>query len=77
MCESDGGVTLVNLRKRVGLRQQDLANAVGVRQATISDWERGATIPHLTPLETLSLTRALQCTLEELVEAFNQKKGTA
>jgi putative transcriptional regulator len=67
----------VNLRKRVGLRQQDLAFALNKRQATISDWERGATIPHLTPSETLALIQVLNCTLEELAEAFDPiKKGT-
>lgn len=33
------------LRKTYNLTQHDLAKLVGVRQATVSDWERGAVKP--------------------------------
>ncbi|MDG2989323.1 helix-turn-helix domain-containing protein [Candidatus Synechococcus calcipolaris G9] len=62
------------LRQNVGLSQVQLAELLGVRQATISDWERGKTEPTLTPSEMQKLCHLLNCSLAELVEALENIK---
>jgi DNA-binding XRE family transcriptional regulator len=42
-----GSVLLSAWRKRSGRSQWDIARAIGVRQATLSDWERGSKHPHI------------------------------
>lgn len=51
------GRTLASLRKKKGLTQAELANALGVSQSTITDWERGKTRPR--PKLMLQLDTAL------------------
>lgn len=41
-------LTLKELRKRLGLSQRTFAKALKVRQATISEWERGIYRPALS-----------------------------
>lgn len=45
---------LVSLRKRAGLSQEDLANAIDVSRQTISKYETGAAEPSLARLTKLS-----------------------
>ena len=60
---NDYGRTLRQLRKERGMRQDDLAAAVGVTQATVSDWETGRAAPkpaHHDALEdVLGISRQL------------------
>ena len=63
---------LAELRKKVGLTQAKLAEALDVRQGTISDWEGGLAIPHLTPSKLKQMMETLECTLDELIEACEQ-----
>ena len=37
---------LREIRQQLRLTQQDLAHMVGVRVATVSDWESGRVVPH-------------------------------
>lgn len=67
--KEDSESPLEGLRKRVGLTQTKLAAVLDVRQGTISDWERGLAIPHLTPSKLKRMMEALECTLDELIEA--------
>lgn len=67
-------LTLKMLRQRSGLTQVQLAELLGVRQATVSDWERGKAEPNLSPAQTLKLCQLLNCTLDELVEAIENIK---
>jgi transcriptional regulator with XRE-family HTH domain len=60
------------LRKRAGLTQKEVAAAIGRREQTISDWERGVKRPLLSPAETLILMRLYQASLDELVKAFDR-----
>lgn len=46
------------------MTQSDLAEAVGVRTATISDYERGKSIPAGDTLQRLA--RALGCSADEI-----------
>jgi HTH-type transcriptional regulator/antitoxin HipB len=48
-------------RRRAGLSQAELAAALGVRQSSVSQWERGSTRPSTDHL--LALTSVLHCTL--------------
>ena len=52
------------LRKSAGLTQVQLAEKVGVTQATVSDWERGDYFPGAQKLPALA--DALGCTVNDL-----------
>ncbi|MEG4058561.1 MULTISPECIES: helix-turn-helix transcriptional regulator [unclassified Microcoleus] len=62
--------TPVNLRKRTGLTQRQIARALDVRESTVSEWERGLSVPHLPLSKVKQMMEVYQCTLDELVEAF-------
>lgn len=62
-------VGIVNLRKRLGLTQRDVAKATNVTEQTISNWEVGLYQIHLSPEQYLKLCNILQCSLEELIAA--------
>jgi DNA-binding XRE family transcriptional regulator len=73
MPEFDSRLTLVKLRQEAGLTQQDLANAIGVTQKTISIWEKGTVEPKLSLRQTKILMEVLNCTFEELLEATQNR----
>ena len=52
-------------RERIGLSQIELAQAVGVSQGAISQWEKGLTHPSFKVLRTLA--RVLNTTIDEIV----------
>ena len=52
------------LRKSAGLTQAQLAEKVGVSQATVSEWERGDYLPGAQKLPALA--DALGCTISDL-----------
>lgn len=54
-------------RRRAGLSQAELAEALGVRQSSVSQWERGSTKPSTVHL--LALTSALNCSLLDFANA--------
>lgn len=62
-------VEIVNLRKCLHLTQRQVAQATGVTEQTISNWEVGFYQIHLAPEQYLKLCNVLQCSLEELVVA--------
>lgn len=72
MSEEKDQLTLAKLRKRAGLTQRKVADALGITNKTVSEWERGIGEPHLTIAETQRLMEVLQCTFEELLEATSQ-----
>lgn len=53
---------LVERRKELGLRQSDVADAMGVGQPSISELERGYTSPKLETLQRYA--RAVDATIE-------------
>ena len=65
------GCHLASLRKAFSISQQQLADMVGVRQATVAAWERSATPPRGEFLVPLS--QALGTTLEELLQSSSKK----
>lgn len=65
-------LTLAKLRQRAGLTQRQVADALKVTVGTISDWERGVKEPRPSFWQVKRLIEALNCTLDELVEAARQ-----
>lgn len=64
MSEQNGPNRLAEYRRKAGLVQEDLAQAMGVRSATISRWERGISFPNLRQLHKLA--RLLEATVDDL-----------
>lgn len=64
-------LTPMKLRERVGLTQRQVSVALDKRQSTISDWERGITSPRLTLKEVKGLLELYNCTLDDLINAFD------
>ncbi|NET37396.1 MAG: helix-turn-helix transcriptional regulator [Cyanothece sp. SIO1E1] len=69
MC-GEKNLTPMRLRERAGLTQRQIAEALGKTVGTVSAWERYTKKPRLSFAETKQLMELLQCTLDELVEAF-------
>jgi transcriptional regulator with XRE-family HTH domain len=53
-------------RREKGLTQDDIATVLGVSGQTVSNWERGRSIPTLTIDQTKTLCKILGCTLDEI-----------
>ena len=68
--ETELSKSFMELRKKAGVTQRQIANALDVRQGTVSDWETGKHMPRLSPSEMLVLTEMLKCSLTELAQAF-------
>ena len=52
-------------RKQLGLSQEKLAKLVGVKQATVSQWESGISQPSLRSVRKIA--HVFQCTIDELL----------
>ncbi len=61
-------LTPVLLRKRVKLTQRQVSDLLGVRESTISEWERGISSPHL--LLVPKIMQIYDCTADEVIHAF-------
>ena len=57
-------------RDIVGLTQTEIAKKIGVRPQTVSNWEKGVSIPSLNPEQTLILCSLLEVSLQDLVQGF-------
>lgn len=66
----------MSLRKRVGLTQREVAQRLDVRSQTIGLWEKGG-VPHLPPSKMKKLCEAYECTLDDLIEAFEGVSATS
>ena len=51
-----------NLRKKLGITQQEIADALGVSFATVNRWENGKTVPSSLALNQFKIFRDLQRT---------------
>ena len=60
------GKKIMNLRKKNGLSQEDLAEKIGVARQTISKWELGETSPDLKQAKELS--KIFNVSLDELTD---------
>lgn len=61
---------LMKLRVQRFLTQQQLADALGVTETTVRNWETGRSIPKLTPAQYKKLLEVLQITSDELPDQF-------
>lgn len=60
------GNKLLNLRKKMGFSQEELAEKVNVTRQTISNWELGETNPNPEQLKLLS--KALNTSIDDLLD---------
>ena len=60
------GKNIMNLRKKNGLSQEDLAEKIGVARQTISKWELGETSPDLK--QSKELSKIFNVSLDELTD---------
>ena len=60
------GNKIMNLRKKKGLSQEELAEKIGVTRQTISKWELGETSPDLK--QSKELSKVFNISLDELVD---------
>ncbi len=58
------------MRGRAKKSQNAIAQELGVKPQTISNWERGESIPSLDPDQTLKLCALLETDLATLAQAF-------
>jgi len=61
---------LMRLRVQRFMTQKQLAEALGVTEATVSNWEAGRSVPKLTPIQYKKLLEILQITSAELPDQF-------
>lgn len=62
-------LTPMTLRKRAGLTQRQVAQALDIQTQTVGKWEKGV-IPHLPLSKVKKMMEVYNCTLDELIEAF-------
>jgi transcriptional regulator with XRE-family HTH domain len=68
--------TLKDLRLKEGITQHEVAVALNIRSQTVSLWERGMKEPYLSFRQTTTLCKLYNCTLEDLLEAFDETART-
>ena len=57
---------IVSFRKQRNLSQRDIAQALGITDQTVSNWEQGRSEPRLTIRQVVLLCRILECSLTDL-----------
>lgn len=63
-------ITPIHLREVAGLTQSQLAAELGLNVRTINDWEQKRTQPKLVPSQLKQMMTVYQCTLDQLIAAF-------
>jgi DNA-binding transcriptional regulator YiaG len=66
----DFRVTPIELRAGAGLTKIQLAARLGLSVRTINDWEQKRSQPKLVPSQLKQMMSVYQCTLDELIAAF-------
>ncbi len=66
----DRWMTPIALREIAGLTKVQLAAELGISIRTINDWEQNRAQPKLIPSQLKQMMSVYQCTLDELIAAF-------
>lgn len=66
--------SLVELRKRAGVTQKEVADALGVSDHTIRNWEKGRAEAELQLWQVKALCQILGCSLDELPDRFKLRE---
>ncbi|PHM11648.1 helix-turn-helix domain-containing protein [Nostoc sp. 'Peltigera malacea cyanobiont' DB3992] len=61
---------LMRLRTLRFVTQRELADALGVTVNTVANWEKGRSVPKLTPAQYKTLLKTLEITPDELPDHF-------
>jgi len=67
---SNNSSWLLNMRKKLGLRQEDVAKALHVTTRSIMNWESGKHEPKLSIKQTKALCKLLGVTLDEIPDDY-------
>jgi DNA-binding transcriptional regulator YiaG len=67
---SYSSITPICLRETAGLTKAQLAAELGLNVRTINDWEQKRSQPKLVPSQLKQMMSVYQCTLDELIAAF-------
>lgn len=57
-------------RKALGFTQQNIADLIGIGSRSVQCWEAGEHTPHLSPEQFADLCDALNCSIRELANDF-------
>ncbi len=60
----------MTLREKAGLSQRKVSEMLDVRQGTVSDWERGKSVPHLPADKFFTMVRAYGASVYDVIQAF-------
>jgi DNA-binding XRE family transcriptional regulator len=74
MSENQEGKTFAMLRKDANLTQSQVAQALGVSEDTVANWEAGRSIPKLQIWQTKALCQLLGKRIEEVPDSFVSPK---
>lgn len=66
--QMDGFMSFKGLREERGLRQQDVADRLGITQAAVASWETGKSVPGIKTL--LELSKILHVDVDTLCHSF-------
>ncbi|ULP29975.1 MULTISPECIES: helix-turn-helix transcriptional regulator [Leptolyngbya] len=67
----------MELRKKAGVTQKAVADALGVTDHTVRNWEKGREEPRLFIWQVKALCDLLQCELGDLPDRFTNKSAEA
>lgn len=63
------------LRERAGLKVIDVAYRMGVAESSIRNWERGRSIPRLTPEQFRLICSMYNCSFEEWALSYEETRA--
>lgn len=77
MSKESSGKALVELRKKAGVTQKAVADALGVTDHTVRNWEKGREEPRLFIWQVKTLCNLYKCSLEDLPDRFTSTNENA